>query len=206
MKCKNCGQEIGKKKFCGYCGRKRKSRIITKIILIIIALLVVSIGTFFIRGIILSRNAENVVVAFLDGYVDKDSTIAHHLVGQGDGDIIAFDNNFSQAFAENFTYEIESSKCVGFNNFVVNVKASTIDFEKLFNDSYNEVADDYSDDEFSKVLEEKIETEDYQIIELTGELVVYKNDDEYKILMNFDLADILTGGMRSYLFSMQEVE
>ncbi len=206
MKCKNCGQEIGKKKYCGYCGHKRKSRIITKIALIVIALLVVSIGTFFIRGIILSRNAEDVVVAFLDGYAAKDSTIAHHLVGQGDGDIISFDNSFSQAFAENFTYEIESSKCVGFNNFVVNVKASTIDFEKLFDDAYNKVADDYSDDKFSKVLEEKIKTDEYQEIELTGELEVYKNDDEYKILMNFDLADILTGGMRSYLDSMQEGE
>lgn len=206
MKCKKCGQEMNKNKICDNCGYKHKKKKLLKVALVIVALVAGVIGVIFIRGVILSKNAEDVVVTFLDGYIAKDSTIAQHLVGQVEDDIIAFDNSFSQAFAENFTYEIESSKCVGINDFVVNVKVSTIDFKKIFSDAYNEVSDNYSDEKFTDELDKKIKSSEFQKIDLSGELTVCKTEDEYKILMNFDLADILTGGMRTYLNSLQEGE
>ncbi len=54
MKCKKCGREIGKKKFCGYCGAKRKSskKKVFTISLIVAVLLVVIVVLLFLFNII----------------------------------------------------------------------------------------------------------------------------------------------------------
>lgn len=49
MKCKNCGREIGKKKFCGYCGKENKKKHKFVVVWLLIAVFVVGgiVGLYF---------------------------------------------------------------------------------------------------------------------------------------------------------------
>lgn len=178
---------------------KRKSTIV-------VLLLSIIIGVFTLNGC--SNNeietAKNQVILFLNDYIQKDPNIFKYVVGSSESDNIEY-NGISKFFAEHFTYEIKECKKTDENTFDIKIKASTIDFGKLFEETYNFMTMNYPDsssDEIVKKMEENIINNKFEKFVVECDIVVLKINDEYKIQFDASLANALTGGMNEYINSI----
>ena len=181
--------------------------------LLIIILLVILVAAAAISAFLLKKHmraeaagAENLVVEFLDGYKAKDPAVTDLTMQAMEGDTFTYEAS-SAIFAENFKYEIVDAKKVESNLYLVDITASNIDFEKLFTSAFDafsaqqENADAAVD--FETVLNEKITAKDYVTKDFTCSVTVLKFGDDYKLNLDGELANAMTGGMNEYLASLQ---
>lgn len=176
-----------------------------KFVSIILLLLIIS-GVFTLNGCSDKEieSAKNQVILFLDGYKEKDPNIFKYVVGSSESDNIEY-NGISRFFAEHFTYEIKECKKNDENTFNIKIEASTIDFGKLFEETYNFMTMNYPDsssDEIVKKMEENIINNKFEKFVVECNILVLKIKDEYKIQFDASLANALTGGMNEYINSI----
>lgn len=152
------------------------------------------------------KHIERQVVAFFEGYQEKNPDISTMLVGGADANDMAFEG-ISEYFAEELKFNVKSCKKVEKNLYHVNVEVKTINFEKVLMESYEETVEKYGEerinDKFLEIMEKNIQDDrvDKKITNCT--VVVRKINGEYKIQMDGYLANALTGGMNEYLNSLQ---
>lgn len=127
MKCKNCGREIGKKKFCGYCGQEntRNSKLI--VVLILLALFVIGcvIGLCFVLP---KFNIDN--YPDIDGnveYINADEYFNQH------AEVVSVIDakNSKDVTTEKETYQILSDR--GFGDYLI---TTTYDMEGKYLSEY----------------------------------------------------------------------
>ena len=87
------------------------------------------------------------------------------------------------------------------------VKIETIDFRKLFTDSYQETVEKYGEEgiaeNFMNEMEKNIIEKKHEVTKVVCSIGVRKINDNFKIQMDSSLANALTGGMNEYLSSLQ---
>lgn len=152
------------------------------------------------------EKAEKQVAIFLDGYQKQDESISKLLLGTSEADYMSFEG-ISRHFANELKYKIKSCKKEQENFYNVEVEVETINFERLFSDSYQETIEKYGEEgileNFLKVMEENISEKEYESNKIVCNVIVRKLNDEYRIQMDSSLANALTGGMNEYLNLLQ---
>ena len=91
--------------------------------------------------------------------------------------------------------------------FTVEIRAETIDFEKIFTDSYQNAVEQYGEQKAAEnvlsIMQQKCEEGKYETKAITAESTVLKINGTFKIQMNSALANALSGGMNDYLISLE---
>ncbi len=148
---------------------------------------------------------KETVSVFLEGYKKQDGSISQLLIGTSESDMISFEG-VSVYFAEKLEYEISSCKSLGNDVYNVKVNIKTIDFGKLFEGAFAEVTAQHGEesaaDNINRIMERKIDDNMYDVYETECNILVNKIANEYRIQLNSDFANGLTGGMNEYLSSL----
>lgn len=175
----------------------------------ILFLLIVAAGVVFvIPEIFESKQARNqaqeTVNAFLDRYHACDPAASELLAGTED--IAMSYEGIPSSFAEKLRYEIISCRKDSDDLYIVEIQATTMDFEKLFTVSAEETAENYGEDNVTDylldVIQQKITDDACETKTISAQVPVLKIDGEYKIQMNGSFANALSGGMNDYLESL----
>ena len=151
------------------------------------------------------KGAKSTVELFLLAYQQRDNTCSKYLLGTAERSTFNFDG-VSKYFANELTYDIKDVS-TGENLCIVEIEIETIDFGQLFEDSYHEAILVYGENEASKYIKEiliqKATSDDVKKTSELYEIVVHYINDEWKIEMDSDLSDALTGKMNSYIKSLK---
>ena len=219
MKCIKCGKGNKKNaKYCASCGasllsvpakkqKNSKRRIILPVSILVFLAAVAAIVLLVPRILQENRDkdrAQAAVTEFLERYRACDPAASELLAGTDD---IAMNyEGISSSFADRLSYEIISCRKDSDDLYIVEIQATTIDFEKLFTVSSEETVKNYGEDNVTDylldVMQQKITEGDCEIKTISAQVSVLKNDEEYKIQMDGSLANALSGGMNDYLESL----
>lgn len=219
MKRVKCGKENKKNaKYCVSCGaslsnapaekRKNIKRRIILTVVILVCLVAVSVVLLLVPGILQENkdkdNAQATVTEFLERYKACDPAASELLAGTED--IAMSYEGISSAFADGLSYEIISCRKDSDNLYIVEIQATTIDFEKLLTASVEEIVENYGKDNVADhlldVMQQKITDDTCEKRNLSAQVSVLKIDGECKIQMDGSLANALSGGMNDYLESL----
>lgn len=219
MKCIKCGKENKKNaRYCASCGasilsvpdkkQKNSKRRIILTVSILVFLAAVAAVVLLVPGILQeNRNkdrAQAAVTEFLEMYKACDPAASELLAGTED--IAMSYGGISSSFADRLSYEIISCRKDSDDLYIVEIQATTIDFEKLFTVSAEETVKNYGEDNVTDhlldVMEQKITDDTCETKTIPAQVSVLKIDEEYKIQMDGSLANALSGGMNDYLESL----
>lgn len=89
----------------------------------------------------------------------------------------------------------------------VDVEIETIDFKKLFETAYQEALKEYGETKVSKclpsILEKHVKDDAVATLKDTYQVNVHSVENDWKIEMDSEFANALTGGMNAYIESLQ---
>lgn len=187
--------------------KRRKKRFV---VIVILFLLVIAAGAvaFIPTGLEEYRSKKNIektVTEFLVRYSSCDPSASELLAGTEDVEMNY--EGISKYFANNLKYKIESVNQDSDDVFTVEIRAETIDFEKIFTDSYQNAVEQYGEQKAAEnvlsIMQQKCEEGKYETKAITAESTVLKINGTFKIQMNSALANALSGGMNDYLISLE---
>lgn len=151
------------------------------------------------------EGAKQTVDTFLSRYHLKDASCAEFLLGNGEDSFFSFDG-ISEYFASELKYEIKSVTTED-DMCIVKVDIENIDFKDSIEKSYEEAVNLYGEEYASLYIKDMfidyIESNKMKRVQNTYEVVVRYINDEWKIEMDLNLSDALTGGMNTYIGSLK---